>query len=182
MPYDHVQNRPVTVALVQMSCTEAKQPNVEKAIGQIEEAAKRGANVVCLQELFTGPYFCQTEDHRWFAEAEPIFRRAWQLGGDLLLERLSENETLSPWGLTGLQPLGRVLAEQKRPQEALQLYRQAADCPPPSPAYRGIALLSLADLLTELGREDEAIPLYQQVHADDPSSAWAAKLVICPPQ
>ena len=31
MPYDHVQNRPVSVALVQMSCTEAKQPNVEKA-------------------------------------------------------------------------------------------------------------------------------------------------------
>ena len=40
------------------------------------------------------------------AAAEPIFRRAWQLGGDLLLERLSENETLSPWGLTGLQPRG----------------------------------------------------------------------------
>src|SRR5213592_301643 len=72
MPYDHVQNRPITIALVQMSCTEAKQPNVEKALARIEKAAQRGANVVCLQELFTGPYFCQTEDHRWFAEAEPI--------------------------------------------------------------------------------------------------------------
>src|SRR5438046_2837125 len=72
MPYDHVQNRPITVALVQMLCTEAKQPNVEKALTRIEEAASRGANVICLQELFTGPYFCQTEDHRWFSEAEPI--------------------------------------------------------------------------------------------------------------
>src|SRR5215216_2036149 len=72
MPYDHVQNRPVTVALVQMSCSEAKQPNVEKAVARIAEAASQGANVVCLQELFTGPYFCQSEDHRWFGEAEPI--------------------------------------------------------------------------------------------------------------
>src|SRR2546423_15416486 len=72
MPYDHVHNRPVTVALVQMACSEVKQRNVEKALVRIGEAAERGANVVCLQELFAGPYFCQTEDHRWFAEAEPI--------------------------------------------------------------------------------------------------------------
>jgi N-carbamoylputrescine amidase len=55
-----------------MSCTEAKRPNVDKALARITEAAERGANVVCLQELFTGPYFCQTEDHRWFADAESI--------------------------------------------------------------------------------------------------------------
>jgi N-carbamoylputrescine amidase len=72
MPYDHVQSRPVSVALVQMTCTEAKEPNVEKALAQIAEAAGRGANIVCLQELFTGHYFCQTEDHRHFASAEPI--------------------------------------------------------------------------------------------------------------
>jgi len=72
MPYDHVHSRPVSVALVQMSCTAAKEANVEKALARIGEAAARGANVVCLQELFTGPYFCQSEDHRWFAEAEPI--------------------------------------------------------------------------------------------------------------
>ncbi len=72
MPYDHVHSRPVSVALVQMTCTEAKEPNVEKALAQITEAAGRGANIVCLQELFTGHYFCQTEDHRHFASAEPI--------------------------------------------------------------------------------------------------------------
>ena len=67
MPYQHVQSQPVTVALVQMSCAEAKEPNVEKALARIAEAAAQGANIVCLQELFTGPYFCQTEDHRHFA-------------------------------------------------------------------------------------------------------------------
>jgi N-carbamoylputrescine amidase len=72
MPYDHVRHQPVKIALVQMSCSEAKQENVGKALARIEEAARQGANVICLQELFTGPYFCQTEDHRWFAEAEPI--------------------------------------------------------------------------------------------------------------
>jgi N-carbamoylputrescine amidase len=72
MPYENVQSRPVSVALVQMSCTEAKQPNIAKAVARIAEAAGQGANIVCLQELFAGPYFCQTEDHRWFAEAEPI--------------------------------------------------------------------------------------------------------------
>src|SRR5213079_2063257 len=72
MPYDHVHTRPVSVALVQMACGEAKRANVEEALARIAEAAGRGANVICLQELFAGPYFCQTEDHRWFGEAEPI--------------------------------------------------------------------------------------------------------------
>src|SRR6476619_1212639 len=72
MPYDHVANRPVRLALVQMSCDAMKAPNVDKALARIAEAAGRGANIVCLQELFSGPYFCQTEDHRWFTEAEPI--------------------------------------------------------------------------------------------------------------
>ena len=72
MPYDHVASQPVTVALVQMRCDTRKQANVDKAVAQIAQAAAQGAQVVCLQELFAGPYFCQSEDHRWFVEAEPI--------------------------------------------------------------------------------------------------------------
>lgn len=72
MPYDLRENRRVKVACVQMSCTEAKEPNVEKALARIAEAAGQGANIVCLQELFHNQYPCQTEDHRKFAEAEPI--------------------------------------------------------------------------------------------------------------
>ncbi len=64
--------RTVSVALVQMTCAEAKPPNVEKALARIADAADQGANVVCLQELFHNQYPCQTEDHGRFAEAEPI--------------------------------------------------------------------------------------------------------------
>jgi N-carbamoylputrescine amidase len=60
------------VALVQMSCTQEKAPNVEKALARIGEAAERGAQVVCLQELFHNHYPCQSEDHARFEEAEPI--------------------------------------------------------------------------------------------------------------
>jgi N-carbamoylputrescine amidase len=62
----------VQVALVQMKCGEAKGPNVEKALARIGEAAAAGAQIVCLQEIFAGLYFCQTEDHRMFAQAESI--------------------------------------------------------------------------------------------------------------
>src|SRR5262249_54860104 len=59
-------------------------------------------------------------------------------------------------------------------EEAVRLYRRAADCPPPSAAHRATALLTLADLLTELGRGDEAAPLYQQAYDDNPTDPWAA--------
>jgi len=62
----------VTLALVQTCSVASKEANVEKALGRIGEAAAAGANVVCLAELFAGRYPCQSEDHRRFAEAEPI--------------------------------------------------------------------------------------------------------------
>src|SRR4249919_2641592 len=62
----------VIVALVQMTATESKERNVAKALARIGEAAAAGAQVVCLQELFAGPYPCQSEDHARFDEAEPI--------------------------------------------------------------------------------------------------------------
>lgn len=60
------------VALVQMRCVAAKQANVDKALARIAEAAAAGANLVCLPELFSGLYFCQSEDHRHFAGAELV--------------------------------------------------------------------------------------------------------------
>jgi N-carbamoylputrescine amidase len=62
----------VAVALVQMTCKPAKQPNVDKALERITDAASRGAQIVCLQELFAGHYPCQSEDFRRFDDAEPI--------------------------------------------------------------------------------------------------------------
>ena len=60
------------IAVVQMSCGENQRLNVDRAIERIAEAAASGANIVCLQELFTAPYPCQSEDHARFAWAEPI--------------------------------------------------------------------------------------------------------------
>jgi N-carbamoylputrescine amidase len=62
----------VRVALVQMSCSAKPQENLAKALQRIKEAAKQGAQIVCLQELFRSRYFCQSEDDAQFELAEPI--------------------------------------------------------------------------------------------------------------
>ncbi|TNJ38350.1 carbon-nitrogen hydrolase [Chlorobaculum thiosulfatiphilum] len=62
----------VRIALVQMSCVENPQENLQKAQERIREAAEGGANIVCLQELFSTLYFCQTEAYEPFGYAEPI--------------------------------------------------------------------------------------------------------------
>jgi N-carbamoylputrescine amidase len=64
--------RKVRLSLVQMSCSQSRDANVDKAVERITQAAAEGAQIVCLQELFTGPYPCQTEDHARFAWAEEI--------------------------------------------------------------------------------------------------------------
>ncbi|HEX3148089.1 MAG TPA: carbon-nitrogen hydrolase [Gemmataceae bacterium] len=60
------------LGLVQMQCATEPAPNMEKAVAQIHAAAKRGAQIVCLPELFLSPYFCNTHDMRLFDLAEPI--------------------------------------------------------------------------------------------------------------
>ncbi len=64
--------RRVHLGLVQTRCTDDAEANMARAIAGVREAAARGAQIVCLQELFLGPYFCQTEEHRFFERAEPI--------------------------------------------------------------------------------------------------------------
>jgi len=61
-----------TVGLVQMSCGPEPADNLGKALDRIADAAKRGAHVVCLPELFQTQYFCQREDAALFDLAEPI--------------------------------------------------------------------------------------------------------------
>ncbi|GAB3508222.1 carbon-nitrogen hydrolase [Emticicia fontis] len=62
----------VKVGLVQMSCSADVTENTNKAIAGIKKAAENGANIVCLQELFTSLYFCDVEDHDNFKLAESI--------------------------------------------------------------------------------------------------------------
>ena len=60
------------VALIQMRCEPDTQTNLDKAAERIAEAAKAGAELICLPELFRAQYFCQREDHALFATAESI--------------------------------------------------------------------------------------------------------------
>jgi len=62
----------VTLGLVQMRMTADPEENLGRAMDRVREAAKQGAQVICLPELFQSPYFCQTEDHEQFKLAEPI--------------------------------------------------------------------------------------------------------------
>jgi N-carbamoylputrescine amidase len=65
-------SEPLRIALVQMSCEAEPRRNLDKALTRIEEAAARGAKVICLQELFRSRYFCQSEEVGNFDLAEPI--------------------------------------------------------------------------------------------------------------
>src|SRR6266852_2614428 len=61
-----------SVGLAQMSCSLAPDENLAKAQRRIREAAGRGAQIVCLQELFRSQYFCREENTELFALAEPV--------------------------------------------------------------------------------------------------------------
>jgi N-carbamoylputrescine amidase len=62
----------LNVALVQQTCEEDKEANLAKSCAAIRTAATQGAGLVVLQELHAGPYFCQSEETRFFDLAEPI--------------------------------------------------------------------------------------------------------------
>jgi len=60
------------VGLTQMACSSDLDANLAKAEALIREAAKRGAQIICVQELFRSEYFCQTENIDTFNLAEPV--------------------------------------------------------------------------------------------------------------
>jgi len=62
----------VTLGVVQFACSDAVEQNVATAERLVRAAAGRGANIVLVQELFEGFYFCQEENPRHFARARPI--------------------------------------------------------------------------------------------------------------
>jgi N-carbamoylputrescine amidase len=58
--------------LIQMSCSPSPDENLQKAVALVEDAAQRGAEVICLPELFRSQYFCQREDIGLFDLAETV--------------------------------------------------------------------------------------------------------------
>jgi N-carbamoylputrescine amidase len=77
----------ITLGLVQMQMSADPADNLTRAIAQVREAARRGAQLICLPELFQSRYFCQTEDHEFFKLAEPMpgpgTERLGRLAGEL---------------------------------------------------------------------------------------------------
>ena len=67
-----VHNERFRVGLVQMSCSTDPDANLAKAVAKVAEAAAKGAQIVCLPELFRSQYFCREEDARFFDLAESI--------------------------------------------------------------------------------------------------------------
>jgi N-carbamoylputrescine amidase len=62
----------VRVALTQMKCVADPAANRANQVRLVEDAAKKGAKIICTQEMFASQYFCQAEDHRFFGLAETI--------------------------------------------------------------------------------------------------------------
>lgn len=67
-----MNEKPFRIAVIQMSCSADLDANLRQAAEFIRRAAEHGGQVICLPELFRSQYFCQTEDHSYFALAEPI--------------------------------------------------------------------------------------------------------------
>ena len=61
-----------TIGLIQMVCSSKPEQNLQLAMASIREAAAKGAQIICLPELFLSQYFCQSENPQHFSLAEPI--------------------------------------------------------------------------------------------------------------
>jgi len=80
------RNDHIIVGLVQQSCTADRNANMEKSAAGIRKAVSKGAELIVLQELHLGPYFCQTEKPAYFDLAEPIPGPATEAFGALAME------------------------------------------------------------------------------------------------
>lgn len=69
----------IQIALIQKACSENRDENIANTIASVKEAAKNGAQIVCLQELFNTLYFCRKTDRKYFEWAEdsegPLIRK-----------------------------------------------------------------------------------------------------------
>ena len=103
-PHDAHPIHTVTFGLVQMRCTPDPSPRTcARPFEGVRDAAARGAQIVCLQELFRSQYFCQTEDHRLLRSGRagpgPLHRgsgRAGRSSGVVIVGSLFEKRARRP--------------------------------------------------------------------------------------
>ena len=67
------------IGIIQQTCSTDKAANIEKSIKGIADCASKGAQLIVLQELHCGIYFCQAEETAMFDLAEPIPSIGWCL-------------------------------------------------------------------------------------------------------
>ena len=60
------------VGIIQLKITKNKEFNLKNSIGKIKEAARKGAKIICMPELFLTEYFCKVENHSYFKIAEKV--------------------------------------------------------------------------------------------------------------
>lgn len=109
----------IHLGLIQTHATEDKADNLRRHLALIRDAAKKGARVICLQELFLTPYFCKREDTALFDLADPIPGDTTKILGDLARE------------------LGVVIIASMFEQRAIGLYHNTAAIIDADGAYMG---------------------------------------------
>ena len=81
-----MKNKNYNIALTQISLDATPEVNLKKCLEWIRKAAKQGANVVCLPELYSSFYFCQSENHDYFDLAEPLHNDSYKAFSSLAKE------------------------------------------------------------------------------------------------
>ncbi len=81
-----MKNKNYNIALVQISLDGTPAINLKKCLEWIRKAAIQGANVICLPELYSSFYFCQSENHDYFDLAEPLHNDSYQAFSSLAKE------------------------------------------------------------------------------------------------
>lgn len=81
-----MKNKNYNIALIQISLDATPEVNLKKCLEWIQKAANQGANVICLPELYSSFYFCQSENHDYFDLAEPLYNDSYQAFSTLAKE------------------------------------------------------------------------------------------------
>ena len=101
------------IALVQMQCGAEPEKNLARAIEFIRDAARQGAEIVCLPELFRSQYFCQTEDHTNFDLAEEVPGKSTAALGEVARETGTRNHRVA-FRETQRRPLSQHRGNHRR--------------------------------------------------------------------
>lgn len=116
-------DKKITVGLIQMACDDKPEINLNKAIEKIKKAAKKGAQIICMPELFLSKYFCQGKDDKFFDLAEQIPGNTTDVLGQKaketnttivasIFEKTSKNKYFNSTAVIG--PDGKIIGKYRK--------------------------------------------------------------------